>query len=237
MMRGQANVVGVALLVGITVVALGALTASVGTVVEENAARADAQRVAEALDDAIAPVETTGRHRGRVSFADGRLHSVERDVRIMDATGVVERISAGGLIFETGDRRVAAVAGAVVRGRGKGAGVHAPPPITATDGAGVLVVGVARTGGTHVDVAGSDVRLTLRTTVDHSRTDLGNGTYRVAVETATPVPWERFFERRNATVTRKELDGDGVESVVASFPGERRAYLVVHDLDLEVGRG
>lgn len=236
MSRGQANVVGVALLVGVTVVALGLLTASVGTVVEENAARADAQRVASDLDSALDPVETTGRNRGRVSFADGRLRTVERDVRILDAAGVEERVRAGGVVFKAGDRRVAAVAGAVVRGRGASADMYSGPPLTASDGAGVLVVGVAKTGG-DVRVGGTEATVVLRTTVEHTRTDLGNGTYRVAVETATPDPWERFFRSRRANVTRRDIDGDGIESVVGSFPGERRGYLVVHDLNLEVADG
>lgn len=232
MTRGQANVVGVALLVGVTVVALGLLTASIGTVVEENAARADAQRVAADLDATLDPVETTGRNRGRVSFADGQLHTVERDLRVLDSSGVVERVRAGGVVFEAGERRVAAVAGGVVRGRSGNADLFAPPPITASDGAGVLVVGVAKTGG-DVSVGGSETTVVLRTTVEHSRTDLGNGTYRVAVETTTPGPWERYFRAKNATVSRRDVDGDGVESVVGSFPGERRGYLVVHDLNLE----
>lgn len=236
MTRGQANVVGVALLVGVTVVALGLLTASVGTIVEENAARADAQRVAADLDAVLDPVETTGRNRGRISFADGQLDTVERDVRILDSAGVVERVRAGGVVFEAGDRRVAAVTGAIVRGRGTSADMYASPPITATEGAGVLVVGVAKTGG-EVHVGGSETTVVVRTTVEHTRRDLGNATYRVAVETATPEPWERYFRERNATVTRRDVDGDGVESVVASFPGERRGYLVVHDMNLEVADG
>jgi len=73
--------------------------------------------------------------------------------------------------------------------------------------------------------------------VSHTRTDLGTGEFVVAVETATPGPFERYFEGQNASVSRADFDGDGVESVVAEYPGQRRGYLVVHDLSLEVNGG
>jgi hypothetical protein len=76
--------------------------------------------------------------------------------------------------------------------------------------------------------------VTLATTVRHDRTAHGEGHYRVAVETATPGPFERWFTERGATVERRDIDGDGVESVVATFDGRRTAYLVVHHLNTEV---
>ena len=82
--RAQSNVVGVAILIGITMLSLGALTAAVGTVVESNAAAVDADRVAADLDAAVQPVETTGPHAGRVSFTDGELRTVDRTIRVHD---------------------------------------------------------------------------------------------------------------------------------------------------------
>jgi hypothetical protein len=79
--------------------------------------------------------------------------------------------------------------------------------------------------------------VTLRTDVGHSRTRLANATYRVAIETRHPDAWARYFERQGATTTRRSFDADDVDSVVATFPGDRRAYLIVHDLRLEVGDG
>lgn len=236
--RGQSSVVGVALLVGATVVSLGALTAGVGLVVEEHAARADAARVAADLDAAVAPVETTGRHRGRVTFADGTLRTVERDLRVLNATDgrTLERVRAGALVFESGDRRVASVSGAVIRGRGEEATLRTPLPVAAsTREGGVLVVGAARLGDDRVTSSGSGVTTTLRTNVTHDRTDLGRGTFAVALEITTPEPLVSWFAERGARTRIEDLDGDGVSSVVARFEGERRAYLVVHDLNLEVG--
>jgi DNA-binding transcriptional ArsR family regulator len=233
--RAQSHVVGVTLLLGITVIGLTGLTVAVGTVVQENAATADANRVATDLAAALEPVETTGQHTGEVSFAGGRLRTVERDLRVLNGSGVVRRVPIGGLVFESRGRRVATVADAVVRGRGERAWLRDPPPITASRDAGVLIVSAARLNASDVAVGGDGTAtVSLDTRVTHERTALGNGTYRVAVETTTPEPLERWFRSRGATVTRRDFDGDGVPSVVGRFPGERVGYLVVHDQHLEV---
>lgn len=248
--RAQSNVVGVAILLGVVVVALGSLTAGIGAIVEENAAAADSARVADDFDAALDPVEATGVHRGRVSFTDGELQTKERDLRVLNESGTVRTVSADALVFTAGDRRVAFLAGAVVRGPPDNAKVRTPPPITASrsgatgvgagggpddaDPPGVLVVGAPALNGS-VAVSGSGgASVALRTEVTHRRSLLGNGTYRVAIETATPEAWRRHFERRNASVTTRDFDGDGVPSVVAAYPGERVAYLVVHEMDVEV---
>jgi len=239
--RAQSSVVGVAVLLGVVVVSLGTLTAGVGTVVEENAATADATRVASDLDTALAPVEATGVRRGRVSFTEGRLETVERDLRVLNESGDVRTVGVDALVFTAGDRRVTALAGAIVRGTEGNARLRTPPPITASrggeDGAGVLAVGAPTLNGSASVAATGGGSALLRTDVSHNRTALGTGTYRVAIETATPAAWERYFRERNATVTTRRFAGDDEPSVVARFPGERVAYLVVHDMRLEVRHG
>ncbi|MFC7081253.1 DUF7289 family protein [Halorussus caseinilyticus] len=250
--RAQSNVVGVAILLGVVVVALGSLTAAVGTVVEENAAAADSARVAADFDAALDPVAATGARRGRVSFTDGELRTVEREMRVLNESGTIRTIRTDALVFTAGDRRVAFLAGAVVRGPPGNARMRTAPPITASRGGGaraggggadtgsdlgVLVVGAPRLNGSVSVSASGGGSVVLRTTVSHHRTRLGNGTYRVAVETANTEAWRRHVERQNATATTRDFDGDGVTSVVAAYPGERVAYLVVHDLRLEVRRG
>lgn len=234
--RAQSNVVGVALLLAITVVALGTLTAAIGGIVSSNAAGANADRVATDLDDALRPVEATGPDSDRVSFSQGELSVVEREVRVLDSSGVVETVQVDALVYEDGDHQVVFEAGAVVHRAGDGARMRSEPPITASRGAGgVLVVGAPVLGADRVSfTANQPTSLVLSTDVSHDRTDLGNGTYRVAVETTTPGPWDRYFQRQGANVTTQDFDGDGVESVVASYPGERTAYLVVHDMDLTI---
>jgi len=236
--RAQANVVGVALLLGITVVALGALTVSLGAVVEDNAERASTTRVADGFERSLRPVETTGPHRGRVAFADGSLRTADRDLRVLDGNDTVARVRVGALRYETGDRAVVFLSGAVVRRAGESAWLADEPPISGHADDDVLVVGAARVGDSEVAVGGTGrTRRTIETNVSHERRALGNGSYRVAVETRTPGPWTRYFERQGATTTTRDIDGDGVPSVVATYPGPRTAYLVVHDLRVEVTDG
>lgn len=233
--RGQSNVVGVALLLGVTVVALAALTAGVGSVVESTAATADTARVADGFQRVLRPVETTGVRRGRIAFSGGQLRTVERDLWVMNRTST-RRVAVGALVYEAGDRRVAFQAGAVIRGHGRGGRIRKQPPITATRGrGGVLVVGAPRLNASTGGVSGrTEVR--LRTNVTHERLRLGRGRYRVAVETRAPAAWRDAFRRLGATLLgSRDVDGDGVASVVARFPGERTAYLVIHDMRLEVG--
>ncbi|WP_336034933.1 DUF7289 family protein [Halobacterium yunchengense] len=230
--RGQSNVVGVAILLGVTVVALGALTASVGTVVDQHAAAGDARRVAADLDDALRPVETTGVRRGRVSFTDGDLETLDREVRVLDSGGVAATVDAGALEFSAGDRGATYLAGSVlVHGDGWS---RTRSPVTVTADPDVLVVSVPALRGDVSLAASGGATYALRSNVTHSRRSLGSGGYRVAVETTHPDAVRRQFEAMNATVTERDVDGDGVPSVVADFDGVRTAYLVVHETEVSV---
>jgi hypothetical protein len=228
--RGQSHVVGVALLLGIAVIAMGALTAAVGVVVDSTAAQADADRVADDLDTALQPVRATGPTRGQVTFASGRLHRVDRTLEVRADGRTVDRIRVDALVFESGDRRVASLLGAVVRGRAGRAWLETTPPITADED--VIVVGAPRLGTDVGAVSGTGgVTATVRTDVSHDRRPLGDATVTLALETATPAAWERAFETLGATVTTRPGTPPTVE---ATFPGERTGHLVVHDLDAAV---
>jgi hypothetical protein len=85
------------------------------------------------------------------------------------------------------------------------------------------------------DAAAGAGDLRLRGSVTHRRRSLPAGEYAVAVETTTPEPWSRWFAARGADVVRADVDGDGVESVVARYDGTRTAVVVVHEVRLEVG--
>ena len=229
--RAQSHVVGVALLLGVTVVAMAAVTAGVGSTVDAGVARADADRAADAFASLDA-VSRTGPGTERVEFADGHLSTVERDVRVLDADGVVRAVDANALVFEAGDRRVAYLAGAVVRGDRGNAWFVEDPPIAVGDDS--LLVGAPTVGASDPVAAGGRGRVDLAVDVTHDRESLAAGEYRLAVETATPRPWAAYFRSIGATVDTRDRDGDGVDSVVATFPGERRLHLVVHALGLEV---
>jgi hypothetical protein len=229
--HAQSHVVGVALLLGVTVVAMAAVTAGVGSTVDSGVARADADRAADAFANLDA-VSRTGPGTERVEFADGSLSTVERDVRVLDDDGVVRAVDANALVFEAGDRRVAYLAGAVVRGDRGNAWFVEDPSIAAGDDS--LLVGAPTVDATGTVAVGGRGRVDLAVDVSHDRESLPAGEYRLAVETETPRPWTAYFESVGATVATRDLDGDGVESVVATFPGERRLHLVVHALGLEV---
>lgn len=235
--RGQSSVVGVALLLGATVVALGVVTASVGVLVDGHAARADADRVATDLQSGLKPVESTGHRSTTVQFNGGRLFTAERQLRISDAIGTVATVDIGAVVYERGDYRVAAVGGAVVRGRGENAWIVESPPVVGSESNGVLVVGAANLSANPASVGGGRGTVTLATNVTHDRRSLGAGRYEVAIETEAPAAFERYFVDQGATVSRADRDGDGVVSVVAEFPGRRRAYLVEHRMRLEVTNG
>jgi hypothetical protein len=228
--RGQSNVVGVALLLGIAVISMGALTAAVGVVVDSTTAQADADRVSEDLDAALKPIEATGPNRGRVTFSRGRLYAVERTLEVRTDGRTVETVAVDAVVFESGDRRVAALLGALVRGRAGRAWLETRPPITADED--VLVVGAPTVGRDVGAVSGSGgVTATIATDVAHDRRSLGDATFTLALETSTPAAWERTFEDLGASVDR--IPGDPA-TVEATFPGERTGYLVVHSLNTEV---
>jgi hypothetical protein len=228
--RGQANVIGVALLLGIAVVSMGALTAAVGTVVESTAAEADAERVASDLDSALQPVATTGPRRDTVTFSSGRLAPADRTLEVRADGEVVERLTVDALVFESDDRRVAFHAGAIVRGTGGSGWLVTEPPVTV--GEDVIIVGAARLGDGVGAVSGrGGVTASVESDVSHDRRDLGTATFSVAIETAAPDAWERAFREQGATVDREP---GTPPTVVATFEGDRQGYLVVHDLNAEV---
>lgn len=233
--RAQSHVVGVVVLLGLTAVAMGGLTATIGTIVDEQTASADASRVATDLDSALRPVETTGYRAGDVSFASGHLGVEQRQLRVLDASGVVATVRTDALVFESGQRRVAAVAGAIVRGQGDSAWLTKSPPITS--GPDVLIVGVQRLNGSGSVSGSGGVTTTLSTNVTHDRRALGDGEYRVAIETEAPGAVETFAAERGRDTSVRDFDGDGVPSVVIEYEGTRTAYLVVHDMRLGVGDG
>jgi hypothetical protein len=237
-MRAQSHVVGVALLLGIAVVALGGLTVGVGSLVESQAAAADTSRVADSMDEAFRAVDRAGTHSQRVAFTDGSLATADRTLRVLKDGSVVETRAVDALVFESGDRSVTAVAGALVQQQGASAWLVSEPRVTDSETNSVIVVGAPALNAGHVAVGGTGgVTTTLRIDPTHAEYDLGTGTFAVAVETETPGPFERYFERENATTERRRFAGDEHASVVARYPGDRQGYLVVHDLSLEVGDG
>ncbi|QIO22047.1 type IV pilin [Haloarcula sp. JP-L23] len=236
--RAQSHVVGVVLLLGITAVALGSLTAVVGSVVDGQTATADEARVASALAEGLRPVEGTGPNRVRVRFSDGRLTTVSRDLRILTPSGVQRRIDVGGVVYTSGPSRVAFVGGSVVRGNPDNAWQVREPSLTVTRDNSTLVLGVPTLNESGATVSGTGgVTALLRTNVTHDHERLASADYGIAVETATPGPLARYFRRVGARTSVSDIDGDGVPSVVANVDGQQTLHLVVHEMHTEVASG
>lgn len=249
MNRAQSHVVGVALLLGITTLALAGLTVAVGTAIDTSAGSVATGQVADGFDDSLRPLRVTGPHTGTVSITDGTIESEDRTLRLLNDSGVVASVGVGTLLYETDDTRVTFLSGAIVRGTPGSAVVSHDPPITTSGRA--LVVGAAAladrdaTADISVGVGGGSgpfgveesnraTTVLLHTTVGHSRTTFDEDRWRLGVETETPGAWHDYFRERGATTTQTDFDGDGVPSVVASFSGSKRAILIVHALNLEV---
>lgn len=236
--RGQSHVVGVVLLLGITTMALGGLAAVVGGIVDGQTANADEARVANTLDDGLRPVDGTGQDELAVQFTAGRLHTVEREFRILNTTGVERELDIGGLVYTSGTNRVGFVGGAVVRGRPGNAWTLRGPPLTVTRDNSTLVVGAVAVGEQGASVSGEGgVTARIRTNVTHTHRTLPSENYRLAFETATPEPVARDLRSRGFDTTVSDLDGDGVPSVVAGVEGQQEIELVVHAMQLEVNGG
>ncbi|MFC7075623.1 DUF7289 family protein [Haloarcula halophila] len=237
MRRAQSHVVGVVLLLGLTHVALGGLTATVGSIVDGQTATADATRVADAFQNGLEPSERTGQGTTQLRFTDGHVGSAERELRVLNASGVVRVVPIDALVYTTSGARTAFVGGAVVRGRPDEAWLVREPSLTVTRTKDTLVVGAPRLNASGGAVAGDTVTARLRTNVSHTRERFPRADYRIAIETATPEAFGRYFRQLGLATRTRDIDGDGTPSVVASVGGRETVYLVVHDMRTEVAHG
>lgn len=234
--RAQSHVIGVALLIGVTMVSLGALTATVGTVVDSNAAVSDVDRVATDLDDAVEPVEGTGTHAGRVTFTDGALRTETRTVRVFRGNDLEVSRQTDALVYDRGEYAVTAVAGAIVRDHAGSRSLARDPSVSASDE--VVVFGVVDLDVEREPLDGSGPTThTLRSDVSHERVIEDEvGEWTIAVETPTPEPWVAAFEATGATVETGRFDADDRRSVVATYEGQRTGHVVVHRIETVVDR-
>lgn len=237
--RGQSSVVGVALLVGITMLALGTMAMAVGGVVDDATTDADIRRVAGDFDHAFRSGETARYNSAPVAFGDGSLSTAPRTIRVLNSSGVVARYDTRAVVYESPRAaaasrgpRVTALGGAIFVTHGSGTAVTRRPQIAT--GPGVLVLGVPVVHDSE-SIGGTRVRVTVETRLTHVRRTLGNDTWRYAVETTTPDAWNRTLRERGASIAAyRDLDGDGHRSVIARFPGNRTLHVIRHDVQLEV---
>jgi len=236
--RAQSHVVGIVLLLGITTIALGGLTTVVGSVVDGQTERADGARVATTLAEELRPIEGSGPDELLLRFSEGRLRTVDRQLRVRSGGTTEREVEIDGFVYTSGSSRVGFVGGAVVRGQPGNAWLVRSPPVTVTRDNSTLVVGAVRLNesGTVLDGTGG-VTATVRSNVTHNHESLSREDYRITIETATPEPLARELEARGASTTVTDIDGDGVPSVVMDVNGQQRLELVVHDMRTEVNSG
>lgn len=231
--RAQSSIIGVAVLVTVTALSVGALTMAAGTFVEDGVAAANSQRVA----DDLAGIDRYGRDTARVAFSRGTLRVESRTARLLRDGRVVATVDVDALVYESRGRRVAYLGGVTVTARHDRARVHGSLPVVAGDGR-LLVDLVALNASGPSAVGGTQpVTVTIRTNATHAYRALEDGQYAVAVETATPRAWGRAFDAAGMEHARRDFDDDGVPSVVASVPGSGTVDLAVHDLRAVVRRG
>lgn len=235
--RAQSHVVGVSLMIGITVLALGTLTVTIGSVVESGAASAEADRVAEAMTVVADPADVVGTAEAELRFGEGRLTVERRTIRMLEppdgtaaggggggggggnasASGganqawtTLDRVDSDALVYEVGDWRVVGAGGAVLQAGTGGATMVSEPSIVADRApGGVLVAGAPALDAPELSVSTSAAaRIGLRSNVTHERRDLGERRIRVAVETEYPRPWVEYFRRQNATLVDRDRSLD-----------------------------
>ncbi|KAB1192332.1 hypothetical protein GJR96_02290 [Haloferax sp. MBLA0076] len=233
--RAQSNVVGAALLLGIGVVAIGLLTASVGTLVDAQVTTADADAATNGFASLRDGVFAGGNSTHPVRVSDGQLSRVNRTVRVVAEQGANRTYDADGYVATFGDHRIAFVGGAVVRGTGNNSRLVTPVPFSIAGDAAFLPLPTLTASST--DGGGLDGGSVLRARTTRRIDDFPSDEYAIAVETTTPRAWERAFQRRGFNATQTDLDGDGIPSVVATAPDERTLTVATYDLTVVVDRG
>ena len=230
--RGQSNVVGVALLVAVTVVSVGSMTVVVGDVVERRADAAASDAAVSTFEEGLDP-HRTGPSREPFAVPAGSVRVVDRTVRVRAGTRTVLTIDADAVVYRIDNRRVASVAGAIVRGSsGRATAVR---PLSFADADGTVLFGVTALGvegAVATDARGA----VLRSNVTHDRRRYDAANHRIAIETTTPAALAETVPDTAGT-SRRDFDGDGVPSLVVDPSGGGRLVVTVHRLDLEVQPG
>ena len=231
--RAQASIIGVAVLVTVTVISIGALTMAAGTFVEDSVAAANTQRVA----DDLARIGESGDDTTRIEFSHGTLRTEPRTVRLLRGEGSVATVEADALVYESRGRRVASLGGTLVEGRSGQSRLRGPLPLVVGEDRLLVDVVALNVSGPDAVSGSSPVSVTVRTNATHEYRTLEASQYAVAVETATPGAWERAFATVGFEISRRDFDDDGVPSVVEAVPEPVVVDLAVHDLRAVVRRG
>lgn len=227
--RGQTEVIGVVLLLGITVLGVGAVVALGGGALESAQDQSAIQRAEQSMSlfDAQSALVALGRSDGQsVSMARsaGGSYEVRPDTgrlivakEVNNSTTEFVNTTLGSLVYEHGDTEVAYQGGGVWRSTGAGAEMVSPPEFNYQDATLTLPV-IVVAGGSDRAAGGPSARVQPSSIGEPvfpnaSRANpLEDGNVTVTIESDYYRGWATFFRQRTT--------GD-----VTVFPDEQRVEL------------
>ncbi|ERG99465.1 MAG: hypothetical protein J07HQX50_00611 [Haloquadratum sp. J07HQX50] len=232
--RGQAAVVGVALLLGVTVVAISGLTATTGSIVADGIAVADLDRVSGQLQHSLAT--TNYPKRTEIRLTRGQLQVANRSIWLLEGGSIQWAGHAGAVIYTDGPRELVAFGGTVVQATPESVSQRGQPRIaTAPDSLYIGVPLLDTSGLDAVSTSGHQLSVGLTATVESDQTMLAPATYAVGIETDYPEVWAKALTATGAsTTTQRDIDGDGIVSVIGHFEQPRAVHLVRHIVEIQL---
>lgn len=234
--RGQSAVIGVALLLGLTIVSVGVLTAGTGMLVDEAAQGADANRVADRWATAYNPTTLEGTTTLSIALTGGQFTTKERRITVRRFGDVVGTFETNVLVFEEGDHQVTVIGQAVVRGQaGRARFVRNPSLVTVfgSEDDRTLSISIVALSGQVDKGVRSQTPLRLQLTGSHERRDPGAGRYTISIETATPKIWVDYLADLARSVRIVGDDSSQTKLVVAELGQVSRARLIIHRVEVE----
>lgn len=233
--RAQSAVIGVALLMVITVVSIGVLTAGTGVLVDEAGRNADVQRVTDRLLEGYEPRTLLGGSTISLPVTGGTLETVPRTIEIRRAGSPVEIFETAGIRYRRAGHSVTAVGQAILRDRGGRARFIREPRLVRvfeSGGKRVLSISVVLVEDTldHTVHRAGEQRLTVMAT--HERRMLEPGRYAIALETTAPEAWERALEDLAKWIRIEERGEDGRYRLLVEFGRVHEVRLVVTHVEV-----
>jgi hypothetical protein len=215
--RGQAETIGVVLLLAITVASVGVVVTVAGSALDGAEHSTSVQRAEQSLSlfDARGALVALGQTDGQtVSLAGsgdgsyevqpdaGHISVIRQDSNGSQVGDPIVNTSLGALVYENGDSEVAYQGGGVWRSEGAGSRMVSPPEFNYQDA--TLTLPLIRVTGGETAVAGKPTARVTPNSVDDSKfptanqsNPLSNGTVIVSVQSEYYRGWASFFRDRS----------------------------------------
>lgn len=233
--RGQSAIIGVALLLAITVVSVGVLTAGTGILVDEAAQEADLERIGDTVVADYRPATLAGTSTMTLSLAGGTVVTEPREITISRYGDVVARLQTVALRYERAGRALTIQSGAILQARNGHTTFVREPGMArrfGADGDRVLTLSLVNLTGDVEERIDNPRRVRFEFEATHERRDLDAGRYTIRVETAAPAAWVQYFEDVGADVHTERTSQEG-GVVVADFGRVSDARLIIHHVEVQ----